>query len=710
MSRSDGARPTMSVALGVIGLLLGVCTAEAAETRLWTEGPAHLKRGDADGIAVTSGGTLFLAPKTTPLGGGETSRRQAHVWSVASDPSGTVYLGTGPEGRVVKLTPAGEESVLFTVEEPMVTALVVLPGGDVLAGTTPAGKVYRISPDGTGRVWAETGERYVWSLMPGPEGTVFAGTGEQGVVFRIEPSGNAMPLFDSDEPHIVSLATRPDGSLVAGGAGRGLIYEIDPEGHAFVLHDDELPEVRALAIDDGGDLWAALLGPPQAEPRPPAVKIQLPDGAQLGPTSESVGDLEEPRGPTVEGVIEGLRLPSEPEAPGQRGRVIRISPDGEINQIWGSRDEAAYSLVLDAAGRAVFGTGEPGRLYRTDGDDEVALLASVAEGQVSGLLSDGRALVFATSNPASAYRVEGSPTDRGEFLSRPFDAGSPARWGSIRWSQEGDTGRAELYTRTGNSADPDGTWSAWGPALTDLAGSPIVNPDARFLQWRLRLSGADGARTRLSHVTVSYAPYNRAPAIEDFRLHPPATAISETAIFRWSVSDADGDAVEVRLEYAPSGSDDWEVAHTETSDPVTPGGDGGVWRAGEGSWETSEVPEGSYVTRAVCSDRIANHPGDGRETRSTPLMSLIVDRSPPQIRASEAGGMIRVEVTDEHSPIRRLEVVHDGTVAFRVRPDDGVCDSMREGFEIARRDLDLSGAVVLRAFDSAGNPVEWPLP
>jgi hypothetical protein len=69
-----------------------------------------------------------------------------------------------------------------------------------------------------------------------------------------------------------------------------------------------------------------------------------------------------------------------------------------------------------------------------------------------------------------------------------------------------------------------------------------------------------------------------------------------------------------------------------------------------------------------------------------------------------------VEVTDEHAPIRRLEVVRDGTVVFLVRPDDGVCDSTRESFEIARRDLDLSGDIVLRAFDSAGNSAESPLP
>jgi hypothetical protein len=212
---------------------------------------------------------------------------------------------------------------------------------------------------------------------------------------------------------------------------------------------------------------------------------------------------------------------------------------------------------------------------------------------------------------------------------------------------------------------------------------------------------------RLSNVTVSYAPYNRAPVLEDLRLHPPATAIAGGATFRWSVADPDGDPVEVRIEYAAEGSEDWSPAVVEISPPSD---DDGKWRAGEGSWDTSEVPEGPYAIRGVCTDRGANHPGDGRETRVAPLPGVTVDRSPPEISVVDDGGAVRVEVTDRHSPVSRLEVVGDGSPAFRVRPEDGVCDSTTERFEIARGDLDLPGPVVLRAFDSAGNSAERELP
>ena len=164
IARSALGRAAAAAALVAIGSIVTAPGAPASQTRLWTGSPAHLQRGEADGVAVTSDGELFLAPRLTPLGGIDPTAREAHVWSIAADRMGNVYLGTGPDGRVLKISPSGAETVLFRVDEPMVTAVAVLPGGDVLAGTAPEGLIYRISPDGDGKLWAETGERSVWSL------------------------------------------------------------------------------------------------------------------------------------------------------------------------------------------------------------------------------------------------------------------------------------------------------------------------------------------------------------------------------------------------------------------------------------------------------------------------------------------------------------------------------------------------------------------
>jgi hypothetical protein len=632
----------------------------AAQTREWTETAPRLQEGESSGIAVTSRGGLFLAPRITRLGAAEGSPREAYVWSVASDTAGNVYLGTGPDGRIIRLTPGGSQREVYAVAEPMVTALVVLPGGEILAGTAPEGRVYRIRPDGTGEVWAETGERYVWALAARPDGTVFAGTGERGRVMKIDRAGEAQTFFDSDEPHIVSLVMRDDRALLAGGAGRGLIYEVDAEGNAYVLHDDDLPEVRALTVLDDGAIVAALLGPPETERRPPAVQIQLPDGTMVGAAPESVGELEDRPGPTVRGTIEGLEIPTE-EKPGRvRGKIVRVE---------------------------------------------------TVEAQVTGLLRAGPALVAATSNPAGAYRSGWETPETGVFVSRPYDAGGPARWGSIRWRVRGRGGRFEVYTRTGNSADPDATWSGWGPTLIDPSGSVIVNPDGRFLQWRVRLVGPESRDVTLSEVTVSYVPLNRPPVLADFRVRDHVRAVAGEAVFRWNALDPDGDPVEVRVEYRSPGKSEWATALEETTGK-TDGPGTSTWRAGEGRWDTVEVSEGLYEIRATASDVAANHPGEGRTAASPTTLVLNVDRTPPVIESSRLdGGVVEISVVDALSPLSRLEVMGGDRVLFLARPVDGVCDSPRETFRI---DPEEPGATErptsLRAVDRAGNTAEQPLP
>ena len=78
-----------------------------------------------------------------------------------------------------------------------------------------------------------------------------------------------------------------------------MIYRLDEEGHALVLHDDELPEVVALGVEPGGAVLAALVAAPGKTVPRPALRLQLPDGVQVGTRDETVGILEESTGPTL---------------------------------------------------------------------------------------------------------------------------------------------------------------------------------------------------------------------------------------------------------------------------------------------------------------------------------------------------------------------------------------------------------------------------
>ncbi len=677
-----------------------VCApAVAGGTLVRTGTPEDLSQGRAEGMAVSRRGKVFLAPRLSRIEGGE--GQASHVWSMSAAGDGSVFYGTGPDGTIFKIDGRGKTRPFFSVAESMVTALAMLPDGDLIAGTAPGGRIYRIGPDGNGSVWAETDERYVWSFAVTSSGDVFAGTGERGRVLQILGDGRVEVLFDSDDAHIVSLKTAR-GGLLAGGAGRGLVYRLDREGHALVVHDDDLPEVVDILEEAGGAVVAAILSAPETESRRPAVNIRLPDGVQVGPTDENVGSLEESTGPTLRGVIEGLAPDRGQREERVLGRILRIDPDGRVEELWSSASEAPFCVISDDAGRLLFGTGEPARLYRVDESGDVALLATLNEAQVTGMTRSNGSIVLGTSNPVASYRVGRDPAEEGTYVSRPFDAGGTTRWGSLRWTQSDDSGRTEMYTRTGSSADPDETWSAWSPALTDPTGSPVINPDGRFFQWRLRQLVRGTAPGEVFDVTVAYEPHNRPPRLLAVEIAPSERRQPLTV--DWTARDPDRDRLEATLQYRVSGTAPWldAIRGTPETDPDPSGRQAGCL-----AWPTESLAEGVYEVRVVTSDQPGNAPGEGRVRPSEGVMTHHVDRTPPsmEVRRVDAA-TVEVVLRDAHTDIRRLEILEGDRVRFTPRPVDGVCDSPEEVFRFA---APAGSRWTVRGADAAQNTVERPI-
>lgn len=697
--RAKGRRSWPRTAL-LLALAVASAGRAAATPRTRAESAADLARGRAEGMAVSSAGRIYPAPALSLVARSDAGQ----VWSVAAAAAGAPYLGTGPDGVVLRLTAPDSLAALPAIEQPLVTALAAGPDGELLAAGAPGGVIYRIGSDDRPRVWAETGERYVWALAVGADGRVFAATGDRGRVLEILPSGRAEVYFDSDEEHVTSLAALPDGGLVAGGAGRGLVYRIDPEGHPLVLHDDDLPEVAALVVGADGTVSAAFVAPPAREVRPPAVRLELPDGSEVGRVDETLGALEERQGPTLRGVIEGLPPAGPAEPTGRsRSRILRIGRDGAVTEVWRSPTEAAFCTMLDGEGRLLFGTGEPARLYRVEAGGDVARLATLDPAQVTGLLAAAGRIYLATSNPAALYRLEERPGDTGTFLSRPFDAGALARWGTLRWNAEGAVGQIELYTRTGNSAIPDATWSGWSPMLKDPAGSPIDNPDGRFFQWRVRHRRGPGAPPVVSAVRVDYEPYNRPPEMLAFEVEGQVAA--EPPRLRWAVADPDGDALEIEFAFRRSDRSQWTEAGTERIAPGEPDAP----RRGTFVWDTLQVAEGVYSVRATASDGPGNPPGQAQTAAPRPELTVTVDRTPPRVEWNGVGERaFEVRVEDQISPVRALEIRNADRLVFTARPIDGVADSGSERYRVALPREPAAGWV-LRGVDAAGNSADVPL-
>src|SRR4051794_937123 len=213
----------------IVALLFSV-SAFAAEPIVWELGSrAELLKGEARGVSITDTGVLTLAPKA----GEVFNTEQAYVWSTATDANGNIYLGTGHDGKLFRVSADGKGALLFKASELDVTALAIANDGAVFAATSPDGKVYRVTADGKAEVYFDPADKYIWSLAILKDGSLGVGTGDNGKLYRVRTAG-AKPensiLIDTNQTHVMCLAVNSQGDLYAGTDPGGIVLRISPEG------------------------------------------------------------------------------------------------------------------------------------------------------------------------------------------------------------------------------------------------------------------------------------------------------------------------------------------------------------------------------------------------------------------------------------------------------------------------------------------------
>jgi methionine-rich copper-binding protein CopC len=89
---------------------------------------------------------------------------------------------------------------------------------------------------------------------------------------------------------------------------------------------------------------------------------------------------------------------------------------------------------------------------------------------------------------AEWLRVATYPSS-GTFTSSVFDAGQAVTWGLANWTSKLPTNTTlTVQTRSGNTATPDGSWSAWSSVSN---GGTIASPAGRYLQYQVTLTTTD---------------------------------------------------------------------------------------------------------------------------------------------------------------------------------------------------------------------------
>jgi hypothetical protein len=717
-------------ALALAGLAVGGLwtVVGAASPTFWTVATqSDFLKGDVEGLSIDSDGRVVLGPQAALVG--ETSA--PFLWTAIPDGSGSLWAGSGNEGKVLRITRDGKVTTFFDSGELEVHALAPAPKGGLYVGTSPDGRIYHVAADGTSRTFFDPDDKYIWSLAVDAAGNVFAATGDKGVIYKITPDGKGTPFYRTNATNVVTLAMTKAGDLLAGTESPGRVFRIDGSGKAFVLLDSPHREIHALRIADNGTIYAAGVSVTPGGDRasePAASEPPRPAGGGVSAEITSVS--------VVESSVAGPPQPSTPRGPRRTGRggIYRIHPDGLWDLFWDSGDDAPYDFLIEPTGSLLVGTGTEGKLYRIAGEPARAtLLGRAGARQVTTLMREpsGR-IIGATSNPGKVFALASEIARRGTYQSEVRDAGTVATWGVIRWRASANGGQVELFTRSGNTATPDETWSAWSKAYATAAGEQISSPNARYLQWRAVLM-ATGASPVLTSVTAAYLPRNLRPTIASITVHPPGTVFQKPfssgdpeiagyqdntdgrspaqnpgaapplgrrqyqkglQTFVWKAEDGNDDRLQYEIAYRREGETAWRVLQRSLWDAIF-------------VWDTTSVPDGTYFVKISATDAPSNSP-------TTTLVgelesqSFDIDNTPPRIdiqpsTRSGARTTIGFAVRDEQSAVLRVEYSLDASRWKIVHPKDGIPDSRREEFDVVLEEGEAARSVIIRATDAMNN-------
>ncbi|HKB12165.1 MAG TPA: hypothetical protein VKD69_16000 [Vicinamibacterales bacterium] len=695
-------------------------------------------KGDVENLSIDANGQLTLGPVTEQIY--ETSA--PFLWSMIAAPDGTLFVGTGNEGKVFRIDPQGKGTLFFDSTELEAHALALAPNGGLYVGTSPDGRVYKVDKDAHATPFYGGDDKYNWALASDAKGNVFVGTGDKGVIHKVTPDGTASVFYKTNATHVTSLAFDKNGNLLAGTGTPGKVMRIDPDGKAFVLLDSPFQEIRALRFDDKGNLYvAAVSGRPGSGSAP--VSTELVDRPTSEPSRTPVATVSaEITSMSIVDVSSGSssRGSTTEDRRSPKGAVYRIAPDGVWDQLWESREDSPYDLTFDGNGALIVATGNRGKIYRLEGNPlRATLLARATAQQVTSFYRDSHGrLYYATANPGKVFRLSSERAARGTYESEPRDAQMVSTWGAISWrGTAGGGSKIELFTRSGNTETPDDTWSAWSSAYSNADGSSITSPKARYLQWRALLSGK-GDGPVLTSVTAAYLQRNLRPVVRSITVHPPgivfqkpfstgdpelagfedqstperklaaqASAQSGTSsslgrrtyqkglqTLQWKADDENDDDLSYDVLYRREGETVWKTLRKTVSETIL-------------VWDTTTIPNGTYFVKIVASDAPSN-PLSTALSGELDSTAFEVDNTPPTIvisnvRVVSGRTIITFDVKDDHSPIRGVEFSQDGQRWRGVFPVDGIADSRDEHYELPiDGELDARG-LTLRASDSMNN-------
>jgi hypothetical protein len=670
---------------------------------------ASSPNGDLFTAAGSPARVYYVTPdgQSTPI----FEPQELQVQALVVDNSGVLYAATNPDGKVYRIArkagadrkqPAGKasssspwsSSIYFEPGTKYIWDLALDSSGNLFVATGDNGQVFRVTGKGASSVFFKSDEAHIRVLALDPQGNLIAGSDGSGLIYRISPNGDAFVLYSAPKKEITALAIDKAGNIYAAGVG-------EKHSTSGVPLAPTTPIIMAVPGANSAAPGAPGTGPGGGT-NPPILLNRSPGASAAATGGSEIYRIASDGSPTQfwssrDSLIYALAFDSQGQllaGTGNQGHIFAISKEDQ------------YTDLLDASATQVTGfakapnrglytaTSNLGKIFLIGGDSaaEGSYESDVLDAQIFSrwghleFRGTGAIDLFARSGNVDNPDRHWSPWTRVDLQKEAAITVPPARF--LQWKAVLHSGpnAPHLESVTVNYLPKN-----VAPDFDDVT----VQPGVRY-QAAPRPSGIE--------ISLSTNPGSN-PSQPKFEPPPPSVHDADSVGLRWSVHDDNDDQMSYSIYYRGDGETRWLLLKDNLNDKfysfdssLLP--DGGY---------TFKIVASDQPSHAPGQGLTAEREGPRFEVDTTPPQIT-------NLTAAVEGGKVHVlfRGADSFSAIRRAEYSIDASDWQFVEPLGQISDSKSESYDFLApmptepkaqpsKAADVEHVVVVRVYDRADN-------
>ncbi len=409
-------------------------------TQLWRqESESAFRQGKCDAVTLDGWGRLMPGFKMLEH---DRLTEDTRIWSsVYSDG----YLYVAASDRVVRWKPGMDKPELVADLGGIAIPAMVADSGVVYAACVPSGRVVAISANKgkfVQQVVFQCPDPVIASMDIDNNGNLYIGAAGSGKVYKVEKGHGGTMLVDSGQAHVTCLwFSEKEKKLYIGTGEKGCVFSVQADGSLKTEYQSSDHIVTGVARDSSGSLYVATAG---------------------------------------------------------SGKLMRLNRKGEMQTL--ATSQAFYTLIYDEKDDCVYTGDAEGDITqaRVEPLSGVPYLVPVFHTEQEAVTSvvlnraSGQLLATTANLPSiMAFEIETAPDTQPTYVSQIKDGDRLTKWMHVRLyglyndSFNGLNKTVKVETRTGDSSQPDSSWSAWKESTFTNDGFSIDSPGGRYFQYRL---------------------------------------------------------------------------------------------------------------------------------------------------------------------------------------------------------------------------------